>query len=493
LTEYVSACFTGIWIESHEHKDALHEIAQMCRQRNWRLATWDIERGLQIPGSQRPAEAGGTDPLAAIRAVNALAAPEGSALLVLINFHRFLNSSEIIQALVQQITTGEQNRTFVVILSPVVSIPKELEKLFIVLEHDLPTREELEEIARGVATQDGDLPEGSGLTTVLDAAAGLTRFEAEGAFSLSLARHQRIEPEAIWELKSGMLKKSGLLTLHRGGERFADLGGLDNLKGFCLRSLRQQGQSDPRRRPKGVLLLSPPGCGKSQYCKALGNEVGRPTLILDVGSLMGSLVGQTESNIRQALHIADAMSPCILMCDEVEKALSGVGASGATDSGVSARLFGTLLTWLNDRTSDVYVVCTCNDISKLPPEFSRAERFDGVFFVELPGVQQRRMIWNIYIDQYGLDAHQPKPVDADWTGAEIKACCRLAALLDVPLAEAALNVVPVARTAAEAVANLRKWASGRCLSADQAGIYTANPEAMTAKPGRKLRRDPSNN
>ena len=209
--------------------------------------------------------------------------------------------------------------------------------------------------------------------------------------------------------------KSGLLTLHRGGERFADLGGLDNLKGFCLRSLRQQGQSDSRRRPKGVLLLSPPGCGKSQFCKALGNEVGRPTLILDVGSLMGSLVGQTEANIRQALKIADAMSPCILMCDEVEKALSGVGSSGATDSGVSARLFGTLLTWLNDRTSDVYVVCTCNDISKLPPEFSRAERFDGVFFVELPGVQQRRAIWNLYVEQYGLDAHQPKPVDADWT------------------------------------------------------------------------------
>jgi hypothetical protein len=493
LVEYVSACFTGLWIESHEHEDALREIAQMCHQENWRFATWDIERGLQIPGNQRPAEAGGTDPLAAIRAVNALAAPDGSALLILVNFHRFLNSSEIIQALAQQITTGKQNRTFVVILSPVVSIPKELEKLFIVLEHDLPTRDQLEEIARGIATQDGDLPEGSGLATVLDAAAGLTRFEAEGAFSLSLVRHQRIEPEAIWELKSGMLKKSGLLALHRGGERFADLGGLENVKGFCTRSLRQQGNSDPRRRPKGILLLSLPGGGKSQFCKALGNEVGRPTLILDVGSLMGSLVGQTESNVRQALKIADAMSPCILMCDEVEKALSGVAASGSTDGGVSARFFGTLLTWLNDRTSDVYVVCTCNDISKLPPEFSRAERFDGVFFVELPGVQQRRAIWNIYVEQYGLDSHQPKPVDADWTGAEIKSCCRLAALLDVPLVEAALNVVPVARTAAEAVANLRKWASGRCLSADQPGIYTANPEGMTAKPGRKVRRDPSNN
>jgi hypothetical protein len=375
-----------------------------------------------------------------------------------------------------------------------VQVPLELEKLFVVVEHDLPGREQLAEIARGIATEAGELPDGDGLHRVLDASAGLTRFEAEGAYSLSLVRHQRIEPEAIWELKSGMLKKSGLLTLYRGGERFGDLGGLENLKAFCTRSLRQQGQSDPRRRPKGVLLLSPPGCGKSAYCKALGNEVGRPTLILDVGALMGSLVGQTEANIRQALKIADAMSPCILMCDEVEKALSGVASSGSTDSGVSARLFGTLLTWLNDRTSDVYVVCTCNDISKLPPEFSRAERFDGVFFVELPGIQQRRAIWDIYVGMYGLDRTQAKPVDADWTGAEIRSCCRLAALLDVPLIEAAQNVVPVARTACEAVERLRTWASGRCLNSETpGGIYHRNGESATVRPGRKVRRDPSNN
>ncbi len=344
LVEYISACFTGIWIQSHEHPDALTEIAQMCQAQGWRLALWDIERGLQLPrqANGQAADAGGTDPLAAIRSVNAMATRDGSALLVLSNFHRFLNSPEIVQAVAQQVVAGKQNRTFLVILSPLVQIPTELEKHFIVVEHDLPDRTQLEEIARSIATEEGDLPTGEALNTVLDAAAGLTRFEAEGAFSLSLVRHQRIEPEAIWELKSGVLKKSGLLTLHRGGERFADLGGLENLKAFCTRSLRQQGSSDSHRRPKGVLLLSPPGCGKSAFCKALGNEVGRPTLTLDVGALMGSLVGQTESNIRHALKIADAMSPCILMCDEVEKALSGVGASGSTDSGVSARLLGQL-------------------------------------------------------------------------------------------------------------------------------------------------------
>jgi len=135
-----------------------------------------------------------------------------------------------------------------------------------------------------------------------------------------------------------------------------------------------------------------------------------------VGSLMGSLVGQTEERTRRALQIADAMAPCVLMCDEIEKALSGVAGSGQTDSGVSARMFGSLLTWLNDHTSDVFFVATCNDISNLPPEFSRAERFDGVFFVDLPSAKQRRTIWQIYLGMFDIDPDQELPSDEGWTG-----------------------------------------------------------------------------
>jgi len=240
------------------------------------------------------------------------------------------------------------------------------------------------------------------------------------------------------------------------------------------------------------MLLGVPGTGKSAFAKALGRETDRPTLILDIGALMASLVGQTEQNIRHALRIADAMAPCVLFLDEVEKALSG--ATGNGDSGVSARLFGTFLTWLNDHESDVFVVATCNDISKLPPEFARAERFDGVFFLDLPGAQQKEAIWRLYLEMFGLDGNQARPEDRDWTGAEIRSCCRLSALLDVPLTAAAQNVVPVARTAHEAVEGLRTWASGRCLSADYPGLYTRNPNTSPVKPGRKVRRtDPSNN
>ena len=150
---------------------------------------------------------GGNDPLAAIRSINALASADSSAILVLVNFHRFLSSAETIQALAQQISDGKQSRAFIVVLSPVVQIPVELEKLMVVIEHELPGREQLEQIARGIATENGELPEGDDLQTVLDAAAGLTRYEAEGAFSLSLVRHSAIRPEAIWELKQGMLEE----------------------------------------------------------------------------------------------------------------------------------------------------------------------------------------------------------------------------------------------------------------------------------------------
>ena len=327
-------------------------------------------------------------------------------------------------------------------------------------------------------------------TRLLEAAAGLTRQQAENAFSLSLVRHRRLQTSTVWGLKADELKKSGLLALHRGGETFADLGGLDALKGFCLRALGPKEASRPKAR--GIVLLGPPGTGKSQVAKALGSETGRPTLILDPGSLMGSLVGQTEERTKQALRIIDAFGPCVVVIDEVDHALAGHNSSG--DSGVMSRFFGALQTWLNDHTSDAFVVCTSNDISTLPSAFTRAERFDGVWYVDLPGVAQKRAIWRIYLDKYELDSSQARPVDADWSGAEIKACCRLAAMLAVPLVEAAQNVVPVARTAAESVGRLREWASGRCLSADApGGIYRGATSAVPAKPGRKVRRDPSNN
>ena len=189
---------------------------------------------------------------------------------------------------------------------------------------------------------------------------------------------------------------------------------------------------------------------------------------------MGSLVGLTEERTRQALRIADAMAPCIVFVDEIEKGLSGVQASGQTDSGVSARMFGTLLSYLNDHESDVYFVCSANDVSKLPPEFTRAERIRRDLLPRPARVTgEGASSGGCTSRSSGSIPPSSRPSDRDFTGAEIRACCRLAALLDVPLTEAATNIVPVAVTAGESVERLRNWAAGRCLSADRPGIYLA--------------------
>jgi ATPase family associated with various cellular activities (AAA) len=486
LTDYVNAAFSGLWVLTSEPDEAEREILQLASEKHWTVVNWDVSAGLRVPGKRDTTQSGVGDPLAALRALPALSTPDGTAILVLHHFHRFLNNPDVIQTVFAQLVAGKQQRTFIVVLAPVVNIPIELEKLFVVLEHALPDRQQLERIAQELTSDNpADMPRGENLTRVLDAASGLTRYEAEGSFALSLTRKNAIRPEVIWELKAQTLRKNNLLTLHRGPENFATLGGLNNLKDFCRRAL----QPGKIVRPRGVLLLGVSGTGKSVFCKALGNETGRPTLLLDIGSLMGSLVGQSEGNFRKALQIADAMSPCILYRDELEKALSGVGSQG--DSGVSTRLFGNLLTWLADHESDVFFVATSNDVSKLPPEFTRAERFDGVFFLDLPNSKERDSIWSLYRSHFGIPESQTRPDDSSWTGAEIRSCCRLASLLDVPLTQAARNIVPVAVTASESVDKLRRWASGRCLCATNPGIYTLNG-APQPKASRRVQR-PSEN
>lgn len=466
----IRAGFAGIWIETQEPTEAALELTSLGSQRDLRQLVWNLDSGLRGIGSDAGVEEV-ADPLTAVRSLGAVQS-DRPTLLLLENFHRFVDSPEICQAVSTQLQIGKQLGRHIIVLSPLANLPIELERQFAVVSHKLPTREQLGKIASSLI-EDNDM-EGQPFSCeqVLDAAVGFTRLEAESAFCLSLVRHGKISDEEIWELKSRWLEKSGLLRLYRGKCGFETLGGLSNLKEFCGKSLgRQRRSMDSTAKPRGVMLLGVPGTGKSAFAKALGKEVGRPVLMLDMGQLMGALVGQSEANIRAALQAADAMAPCILFIDEVEKALSGIAAGGRSDSGVSNRLFGTLLTWLNDHESEVYVVVTCNNIQQLPPEFSRAERFDAIMFLDLPREEEKRAIWSMYLAEFRLDCSQGLPDDAAWTGAEVKACCRLACLLGIPLQEAAQFIVPVGVTAAEDIESLRSWASGRCLDASRRGIY----------------------
>jgi hypothetical protein len=238
ITELVNAAFTGLYIESHEPDEAIRDLTQLARRESWRLGIWDCDSGLSFPCAEVPVPVNPnelSDPLAVLRAAGQVSQGSETTLLVFQNFHRFLGSTEVLQAVQKQVSSGKHTRTFIVILAPVVNLPAEIEKQFMVIEHELPGREQLQEIATGIAQGD-ELPAGDDLARVLDSAAGLTRYEAEGAFCLSIVRHGKLAPACIWDVKSQQLKKSGLVSIHRGTESFEQLGGLDNLKAFCLRA-----------------------------------------------------------------------------------------------------------------------------------------------------------------------------------------------------------------------------------------------------------------
>lgn len=458
LTDLVDAGFSGIWIQTEEAQEAVLEIKQTAESEGWKVREWNAAKGCEGEGAG--------DPIYPVKTHKPLEALEAPHLVVLHNYHRFLGNAVVVQHLIDLIWEGKSDKRFVVVLSHQCQMPPELEKLMVVINHELPDEEALNKIANEIA----EVPSNP-LTAHWEAAraaCGLTRYEAEGAFALSMIKHEEIRPEEVWNLKESTLKKSGLMEMHRGIEDFKNLGGMEALKEFCVRAI---GHSNGLK-PKGVLLLGVPGTGKSAFAKALGNEVKRPTLIADIGSWKGSLVGETGAKTRRALKIADAVSPCILFMDEIEKAVAGGVSDFTGDSGVSADQLGVLLTWLNDHESDVFVVATSNDIKKLPPEFSRAERWDAVFFLDLPSHAEKNAIWKIHTEAFGLNPEEQNGVeDRDWTGAEIKACCRLARLMEIPLHEASKYIVPVAKTSGEKIEALREWASGKCLSSTKKGIY----------------------
>lgn len=481
IREHIAAGFSGLYVKTFEPDDATHEIGALSRNLGWNCLVWDIDSGLQ--GTNEFAD----DPLSMVKALPSLCLADGSPTVLIMRYlHRMIGNPSMLSAIENVLRQGKAKGFHLVIVAPEVSLPIELSRSFVVLEHSLPDRETLQTIASEIAESDSDLPSGDDLETLLDAAQGLTRCEAENAFALSLVRHQKIQADTVFSLKAQALTKTGYLRLSTSKRRFDDLGGLANIKDFCLRVL----SPNPNRigNPQGVLALGPPGTGKTAFAEALGNECGLPTVILDIGSLKGSLVGQSEERTRHAIATINAMGRCIVFIDEVERALAGASGNGQNDSGVSSGIFGTFLTWLSDPDRQAFIVATSNDIRSIPPQFSRSGRFDGVFFWDLPGREQKDKIWDIYIGIYRLDPAQDKPLDADWTGADIQSCCQKANMLGISLAEASRYVVPIAKRSKAEIESLREWCDGTTTSAEYPDTYRRNPAQSIPATGKATRR-----
>ncbi|MBI4966226.1 MAG: AAA family ATPase [Desulfomonile tiedjei] len=456
IQDYLKAGYPALLVRTHEPERfinaALHEA-------NGRTPfQWDVVRGFRELGNG--AEWEEADPF---DLPNVAARGKEKAVWFLRNYHFWLNEPPVIQALQNNLPMCKTKGITLVIVSAEARLPLELEREVVVLDFPLPTRDELNTILGGLVESTGIEPEDEG--AVLDAAQGLTWEEAENALALALVRQKKIDPHTICTLKAQMVEKSAALQFSQFTETFASLGGLENLKEWTLNRFQNRKPGLPFR---GILLLGVPGTGKSHFAKALGNEVGWPVLSLDMGRVFGSLVGESEAKMREALKVVDAMAPCVLFIDEIEKGLAGVGGS-ATDGGTTQRVGGTFLTWLNDHASEVFVIATCNDYAKLPPEYTRMGRWDAIFFVDNPGPGEQAQILNIYLKQFQVVPTDIEYPDLkDYSGAEIRQVAIEAAYNGFHLEGAASFVIPISKSQKAQMDALREWAKFRTIPASRA-------------------------
>lgn len=294
----------------------------------------------------------------------------------------------------------------VIIISNTLVIPKELEKYITILELDYLNNDEIKQIILDFAKEYIGIIDDTLVDELAIAFKGLTEFEINNLLALSYADDGALTKKdlcLIFDQKQQMIKKAGILEMIPLKETIDDIGGLENLKEWFFRKAKVYKNISKAKQygvdmPKGVLIAGVPGCGKSLSAKAAANLFEVPLLRLDMGRLMGKYVGESEGNLRNAIALAEAISPCVLWIDELEKAFAGIGASGGAAE-VTTRLFGNFLTWMQEKESPTFVVATANDITKLPPELLRKGRFDEIFYVGLPNDSEREKIFKIHIQK----------------------------------------------------------------------------------------------
>jgi hypothetical protein len=455
IQDYLKAGYPVLMVRTHEPE---RFIGSMVKKINGRTPyQWDVVRGYRELGNGAEWEEADAYDLPQIAARG-----KEKAVWFLRNFHFSIKEPVVIQAIQNNLPAYKAKGITLVMVAPDVDLPAELEREVVVLDFPLPDRGELLSILQGLEESTGIKAENE--DAVLDAGQGLTWEEAENALALALVRQKRFDPKTITELKAQMVKKSAALEFSQFTETFQTLGGLENLKEWTLNRFQNRRPGLPFR---GILLLGVPGTGKSHFAKALGNQVGWPCLSLNLGKVFGSLVGESEAKIREALKVVDAMAPCILFLDEIEKGLAGVGG-GSTDGGTTQRVGGTFLTWLNDHTSEVFVIATCNDYSKLPPEYTRMGRWDAIFFVDNPTTAEGWKILGLYLDQFLPNASKKRfPELEDYSGAEIRQVAIEAAYNGGDLEAAARFVIPISRSQKAQMDALRDWARARTIPASR--------------------------
>lgn len=416
IVDYIKARYAVLVIESFEEERVIAELQRLAKELGHNLYTWNSSYGIAMNGEIVDAKA--TDLRAALDFCESRATASKN-LFVFSDAHNYLTdkANPIYRRRLKDFAINIRNKGYVcncIIIAPSFEISNDLQKEVTILDFPLPTKDEVREIIsnfidsyRGVSGVTIDV-DNQLLENFVDISLGLTRLEIENCLSRALVEDRRIDKtdlKTILNEKKQNIRKTGILEYIDSNLDLADVGGLQTLKKWL--ELRSNCFSDVAKSfgvlpPKGVLLTGVPGCGKSLTAKCVASAWNMPLLRLDMGKIFQGLVGSSESNIRLALKTAEAVAPSILWIDEIEKGLSGSKGSGG-DGGTSTRVFGTLLTWMQEKTSPVFVFATANDISGLPPELLRKGRFDEIFFVDFPSMEERKKILEIHIAKLKRD------------------------------------------------------------------------------------------
>lgn len=490
LNVLVQAQYPLIYLVTFEEERAEQTIAMVARhvakdqevKSPMRVFTWTMTRGMVEFGNQ----AAGTQnnntvsPEAAVEWVIRQREP---GIFIFKDLHPFKDSPAVTRCLRDAVVALKGTRKTIVLMSPVQEIPIELEKEVVLLDFPLPDMTELDE----VLSTEMNRARGNNISTeerekLLKAALGLTRDEAEKVYRKARVMAKRLtaeEVDIVLSEKKQLIRRNGILEFMDVDETIDSVGGLEELK----RWLQQRSDAFTERareyglpQPKGMLILGVPGCGKSLIAKTTSRLWGLPLLRLDLGRVYdGSTVGRSEANLRNALRTAESISPAILFIDEIDKAFAGGVGSSDSDGGTSSRIFGSFLTWMQEKKSPVFVMATANRVEKLPSEFLRKGRFDEIFFVDLPNAEERKDIFQIHLqkrrrDIERFDLDQLTKVCDGFSGAEIEqglisamyeAFAQGREFTQLDIIAAIRATMPLSKTMSEQVTALRDWARQR--------------------------------
>jgi SpoVK/Ycf46/Vps4 family AAA+-type ATPase len=428
------------------------------------------------------------DPLGALQLIEEA---DQQGLFILRDFHPFLGDAGVIRKLRDLARGLYKARRYksVILLSPILKVPPELEKDLAIIDYDLPGREEIErtlvKLNRAARKSDRRIEEDPDYRErVVKAAMGLTAMEAENVFSKSIIERKSIDIGVILSEKEQIIRKSQVLEYFHSREDFDGVGGLDILKEWLRK--RQLAFTEKAREfglplPKGILLIGIPGCGKSLTAKAVANLWRMPLLRLDMGKVFAGIVGSSEENMRNAIKLSESIAPCILWIDELEKGFSGTQSSAYSDAGTAARVFGSFITWMQEKSHPVFVIATANDVSLLPPEFLRKGRFDEIFFVDLPTHPEREEIFRIHLEKRGreparFDLSRLARASENYSGSEIEQAV-ISALYDAfdqeevgdietsGVLRSLQETIPLSQTMERELRELRVWARTRARGA----------------------------